>query len=167
MTEIDRRPSREEFHCAVEAMGAIPYFPTGEVARAAIATNLEQFIDSFAGLRWIIAQSTMHMRKWDGIAELRGIYCAGGFKPADGMHERTSLPTLLQIEEPPYYKPYKALLPPPPLSPAEEDELQAGIQLLEAKQAEYRREKAMKTAKEVFQAEEYREWLRRHEVNPT
>jgi hypothetical protein len=162
----DQRPRPEDFSRAVEALSSIPYFPGNEVARGAIAANLAQFVDSLTGLRWIIAQATMHMRKWEGIAELRGIYCAGGFKPADGIHERTSLPNLLQIEEPPYYKPYKALLPPPPLSPEEEEELQAGIQLLEAKQAEYRREKAMKTAKEVFQAEEYREWLRRHEVKP-
>lgn len=130
----DLAPEREHFDAAVRMLEAIPYFPRGAEARGAqlaIAAELEQFVESTSGLRYIVEQAISHMRKWEGVPELRGIYCAGGFKPRDGHYERPQVAQLAAADLPAYYEPYRALLPPPPPDPAIEAEIQKGIAELE------------------------------------
>lgn len=110
----DLAPEREHFDAAVRMLEAIPYFPRGAEARGAqlaIAAELEQFVESTSGLRYIVEQAISHMRKWEGVPELRGIYCAGGFIPRDGRYERPQVASLCSTEEPEYHKAYIGLLP--------------------------------------------------------
>lgn len=81
------KPSLQEIREAVEALASIPYFPSDPQARLPIAAAIEQFCESQAGLRFMIREAVMHMRRWGGVPELRGIYCVGGFTTLDGQRE--------------------------------------------------------------------------------
>jgi len=123
----------EDFGRAVEALAAIPYFPSAEMARAAIASELSSFCETMNGLMWIVTKAIAHMDRWSGMPELRGIYCSGGFTPLDGRIEQTKISALLVASEPEYYKPYKALLPEAPPSEEELEEFKQWAKNMDAK----------------------------------
>lgn len=75
----------------VRAMAAIPFFPTDEYAQQAIMTEIGKFVDREDGLKWLFDAAMNTMRKWEGIPELRGLYCTR-FKPADGVEAISTLP---------------------------------------------------------------------------
>lgn len=85
------RPTGKQLQGAVEELAAIPFFPTGESARVAIATQIGKFVAEAHQLRWLVDAAINVMRKWDGIPELRGLYCTR-FKPLDGVEGFCSLP---------------------------------------------------------------------------
>jgi hypothetical protein len=85
------RPTTEQLAGAVSELGAIPYFPTDSGAQLAIMVQLELFVSSAHELRWLITAAVAVMRKWEGVPELRGLYCTR-FKPADGKEVSCSLP---------------------------------------------------------------------------
>jgi hypothetical protein len=136
---------RDAVEVAVKLLGGIPYFPKDDdYAKAAIMAGISQFADSPEGVRWMAAQAIAHMRKWTGVPELRGIYCAGGFQPADGRHEACLIPSLNRSSLPAYYDPAPKLLPEPPMTAEEKSEMEAFIKDLEAKWAANRAERALK-----------------------
>lgn len=80
------KPTAADFTKAVIVMArTIPFFPNDELAQLAIAESLALFIDSQAGLAKVVKTAITTMREWQGVAELRGLYCAIGFAPADGI----------------------------------------------------------------------------------
>ncbi len=85
------KPTTEQISGAVSELGAIPYFPTDSGAQLAIMVQLELFVSSAHELRWLITAAVAVMRKWEGVPELRGLYCTR-FKPADGKEGTCSLP---------------------------------------------------------------------------
>ena len=109
-----REVTLREIQLAVKSMSSIPYFPTEEQGRAVIALAIQEFCGSLKGLKYTIRTACKKMPRWLGIAELRGIYCAGGFTPLDGKRESATLPEL----EPAYFDRSPKLLPPPPPDPS-------------------------------------------------
>ena len=89
-----REVTLREIQLAVKSMSSIPYFPTEEQGRAVIALAIQEFCGSLKGLKYTIRTACKKMPRWLGIAELRGIYCAGGFAPLDGEHASTTIPEL-------------------------------------------------------------------------
>jgi hypothetical protein len=122
------RPTADQIEKAVESLSCIPYFPVDRQGRYMIQLALGEFCESQAGLAWTVKQAVMNMRKWLGIPELRGIYCAGGFTPLDGKRETAILPEL----EPAYDQSPK-LLPPPPPDAAELEQYKAWVSQMQVK----------------------------------
>jgi hypothetical protein len=132
---MEHEDLRDAIDVAVRLLSGIPYFPGEEFARTAIMIGISQFAGSVEGVRWMASQALGHMKTWTGVPELRGIYCAGGWKPVDGRHEACSLPSLSK-SEPAYYQLAPVMrkrLPEPPEDPAEEARLQADIVELQKK----------------------------------
>jgi hypothetical protein len=68
---------------AVEAMTAIPFFPTEDMARTMIADELRQMCRSRVELFWLVKRMIELYRKWPGVPELRMVYCSKHI-PLDG-----------------------------------------------------------------------------------
>jgi hypothetical protein len=122
------RPSADQLALAVESLSCIPYFPVDRQGRYMIQLALGEFCESQAGLSYTVKQAVLNMRKWLGIPELRGIYCAGGFNPLDGKRETATLPEL----EPAYEQTPK-LLPPPPPDTAELEQYKTWVEQMKTK----------------------------------
>ena len=75
---------------AIEEMAAIPYFPTAEGAKLAIGSQLAKFVTGPQELRWLVDNAISAMRRWQGVPELRGLYCTR-YKPKDGIEAWCSL----------------------------------------------------------------------------
>jgi hypothetical protein len=71
---------------AISEMEAIPFFPTHEQAPAqgAIMRAILRFCDRLDGLRWLTDTAVERMKKWEGVGELRALYCTR-YRPADGL----------------------------------------------------------------------------------
>jgi hypothetical protein len=82
---------KEQIANAVGELAAIPYFPADEYARRAIMRQIAKFVDRPDHLHWLVNAALNTMRHWDGIPELRGLYCTK-FKPADGIEADCHLP---------------------------------------------------------------------------
>lgn len=82
---------RDQITSAVEELAAIPFFPREEGAKFAVMRHLEKFVSGPRELRWLVDAAVGAMRKWEGVAELRGLYCTK-FSPADGVESDCSLP---------------------------------------------------------------------------
>jgi len=82
---------KEQIANAVGELAAIPYFPADEHARRAIMQQIAKFVDRPDHLRWLVNAALNTMRHWDGIPELRGLYCTK-FKPADRIEADCHLP---------------------------------------------------------------------------
>jgi hypothetical protein len=82
---------KEQIAKAVGELAAIPYFPADEHARRAIMQQISKFVDCPNHLRWLVNAALNTMRHWDGIPELRGLYCTR-FKPADRIEADCHLP---------------------------------------------------------------------------
>lgn len=150
------KPDFNEILEAVETLGAIPFFPTEEASRRSIAAALEEFIASKNGLYFVVREAIMKMRRWAGVPELRGIYCAGGFKPLDGQQESSAI---LPAPQP---KPTVKLLPPPPPDATELAEYQTWLAQMEdkLKQIRTREERAALLYSIRHKDEEPPEWLK-------
>jgi hypothetical protein len=69
----------------------IPFFPRGEASQAVIISSIESFVSTVDELSWLTSAAVNHMRKWESLAELRGLFCTR-YKPRDGRRESCSLP---------------------------------------------------------------------------
>ena len=129
------KPTFEEILAAVKGMGGIPYFPADDPSREMIAGALGKFVETEAGLKFTIREAVSKMRRWDqGVPELRGIYCAGGFTPLDGIYEQCTTPNVLPDEAlPAYYQHAPKLLRPPEPSEEEKAEFKKWAAELEEK----------------------------------
>lgn len=76
---------------AIKYLAAIPFFPTDEYAQEAVMRELEKFVDQPVRLQWLVDAAINTMRKWEGVPELRGLYCTR-YRPADGRETSCSLP---------------------------------------------------------------------------
>jgi hypothetical protein len=146
---------------AVKFMGGIPFFPTDEFARAGIITSVMEFADSVEGIQWMAQQAVARMKKWTGVPELRGIYCAGGFEPRDGRREESPVMDS-DSSLPAYYLPAPKLLAPPPLDPADEAKLKTEMEALQKRidDGRARRELRRILFDKRYKPEEPPEWLK-------
>jgi hypothetical protein len=146
---------------AVKLMGGIPYFPVDEFARAGIIGGVMEFADSVEGIQWMAQHAVARMKKWAGVPELRGIYCAGGFMPRDGRREESPVMEL-GSSLPAYYLPAPKLLAPPPMEPAEEANLKAEMEALQKRidDGRARRELRRILFDKRYEPEEPPEWLK-------
>lgn len=80
------KPTQLELAAAqcVAEMEGIPFFPTGEMARAAIIRSLVEMANQPRELAELSKRMRTHYRKWPGEAELRGVFCTFA-KPRDGI----------------------------------------------------------------------------------
>src|SRR5215471_7048160 len=72
-----------------EKLFLIPYYPREN--HADVLEEIAAFVDRQDGLEWLIHEAVGTMKRWDGIPELRGLYCTR-FKPADGREADCRLP---------------------------------------------------------------------------
>lgn len=85
-------PSDAECMGAVVIMGRlIRYFPADIETRELIALSLKDFVRTAGELRWLAHIAANVMAEWNGLAELRGLYCTR-FPPKDGISAVSSLP---------------------------------------------------------------------------
>ena len=86
------RPTHEQFTAAVLALAElIPFFPQTEVGQTMIISALESFVATDEQLAWLTMNAANHMRKWSGLADLRGMFCTR-WKPLDGREEHCDVP---------------------------------------------------------------------------
>jgi len=86
------KPLPEHFTGAVEELSAIPFFPQETGPRIAVSKSLARFVGSVEALRWLTDTALDRMTKWQGVAELRALYCVK-YRPMDGQEGGTcSLP---------------------------------------------------------------------------
>lgn len=67
----------------VEALEALPFFPSGEIARTMIANEIRAMCSSPEQAHWLIQKMYRTYDKWPGPRELRAAFCSK-YKPADG-----------------------------------------------------------------------------------
>lgn len=74
---------------AVQALcNLIPFAPQDAISRAVIVRSLSRMIETPAQLEWFVDEAILRIRKWEGVGQLRGLYCTR-YKPADGLPENT------------------------------------------------------------------------------
>jgi hypothetical protein len=73
-----------QFSLAADELAAIPYYPREESARMAVLDALMRFVAGPSELRWLVRTAIDVMDKWEGVAQLRALYCTR-FRPADGI----------------------------------------------------------------------------------
>lgn len=117
------------------------------------------------------AQAVSHMKQWTGVPELRGIYCAGGWKPIDGRHESSSIPSLNASSVPAYHLPAPVMqkrLPEPPPTPEEVAKAQAWIKDFQEKLDASRAHRALKAAvfEKRYKPEKPPDWLKSCDPGP-
>jgi len=69
---------------AVSKLSVLPYFPADKPARAMIINLLTRMVSTDEQLDWLVERTCDLWSKWEGIRELRALYCAR-FKPKDGV----------------------------------------------------------------------------------
>ena len=69
---------------AVEALGALEFFPTDPGARKQIMRLLDRMVSDTEQLRWLVRTMVDHVGEWHGPTELRGVFCTR-FAPKDGV----------------------------------------------------------------------------------
>lgn len=69
----------------------IPFFPRTKAAQAVIISAIDGFVWTVDELNWLTDTAVNHMRKWESLAELRGLFCTK-YKPRDGRREHCALP---------------------------------------------------------------------------
>ena len=69
---------------AVEALGALEFFPTDPGARKQIMRLLDRMVSDTEQLRWLVRTMVDHVGEWHGPTELRGVFCTR-YRPKDGM----------------------------------------------------------------------------------
>jgi hypothetical protein len=145
---------------AVKLMGGIPFFPLDEFARAGIIAGIIEFADSVEGIQWMTQQAVSRLKKWTGVPELRGIYCAGGFAPRDGRITDSSV--MDEPSLPACYLPAPKLLPPLPMTEAEEAEMRAEMEELgrKIKESVARKRLASAVFDKKYKKPEEPEWLK-------
>lgn len=82
------KPTAEDFAWALDELGTIPFFPRDAGPKTAVLRHLEAFVDRRERLRWLVSSAVEFMTQWQGVAELRALYCVR-FRPADGIEGKT------------------------------------------------------------------------------
>lgn len=76
----------------IERMGEmINFFPKGELATAQLAVLIDRMVDTDEHMDWLTTAAISTIPKWQGFAQLRGIYCSR-FKPKDGFVVQSDMP---------------------------------------------------------------------------
>lgn len=77
------RITTQEAAAAVLIMGRmIPFFPGDEPTREFIARSLQTFVAGPDELNWLVNVAVNALHKWQGLAEIRGLYCSR-YRPLD------------------------------------------------------------------------------------
>lgn len=69
------------------AMGrlmAMPFFPTDQLVKLAVADEINAIAATDEQLEWLIRRVTVLFSQWPGLSEIRAVYCSR-FKPVDGI----------------------------------------------------------------------------------
>lgn len=140
----------------------IPGFPREADTQKIIAELVLEFATDPQGLLLMAKQAAQRMRIWGGVAELRGIYCALGFTPADGRKEESVLLPLPKPENLPAYLPAPELERPAAPTAEELAEHAAFVEQMNRKLADHSIKKSMREQRSVEAQDIYREWQRKH-----
>jgi len=76
--------THEEATMAVEAMTALPFFPSAGAAQALVADELMRMCQTGERAMWLVRRMTQLFTKWPGIREMRAVYCSK-FATKDGV----------------------------------------------------------------------------------
>lgn len=86
------KPSESDLGRSVLMMqGVIPFFPDAEIPLTIILRLMRDMINTVDELDWLTTTACNTMQKWEGFAQLRGLFCAR-FKPADGLFTVCTIP---------------------------------------------------------------------------
>ena len=93
-------------------LASLPYFPSEDIARAAIAKQVASMCRDLDQARWLMDRALQLWTKWEGPRELRALLCAR-HKPHDGIEVNLStvFPDGIPSEKPPQAWSPKALPP--------------------------------------------------------
>lgn len=84
--------SIESAAASIAAMEAlIPFFPRDTNAQDYILAALRKMIATEEQLRWLTETAINSIQKWEGLPQLRGLFCSH-FRPADGIEMECSVP---------------------------------------------------------------------------
>ncbi len=75
----------------VARLGALPYFPSDDDARIAIAEVFAEAAVTIEQVKWTVKHCLKIWDKWEGPHELRAVLCSR-FRPADGVEAFSRLP---------------------------------------------------------------------------
>lgn len=76
---------------AVKTMrDVIPFFPATAEGQTVITAALASVVGTTDQLDWLVMTACNSLKSWQGLAELRGIFCSR-FRPADGMTVESGL----------------------------------------------------------------------------
>lgn len=92
------KPTKQDIFEAVETLEVLSFFPRDSVAAKRVIMQLiESMVDTVEGLDWLVSTMVNRVGKWEGPAELRGIFCAF-HKPADGIYAESIIPGFTQTD---------------------------------------------------------------------
>ena len=97
-----------------KAMGrlmAMPFFPTDQLVKLAVADDLNAIAATDEQLEWLIRRVTALFSQWPGLSEIRAVYCSR-FKPVDGVEVYSGVYPDGIPPERPEPAPTRAALPP-------------------------------------------------------
>jgi hypothetical protein len=78
-------PTSHQIMEALRAMrSVIPFFPNEDAATAIISTVLVKLVRTPEELNWLTTAAIISMTKWEGIPQLRALYCTR-YTPHDGL----------------------------------------------------------------------------------
>ena len=76
----------------VAELSVLPRFPFDQDARLMVLRTLTEMVQDEAALDWLVQRAVNLWSKWEGIRELRAIYCSR-FHPGDGIETTSALYT--------------------------------------------------------------------------
>jgi len=82
--------THEEAGLVVEAMAAIPYFPRDGAAKAMVAAELVDMVETIEQGMWLARRYARLYEEWKGLGEMRAVYCSK-FQPQDGLEAVSAL----------------------------------------------------------------------------
>jgi hypothetical protein len=74
----------------VAELSVLPRFPFDQDARLMILRTLSEMVKDEAALDWLIQRAVNLWNKWEGIRELRAIYCSR-YYPGDGIETTSAI----------------------------------------------------------------------------
>src|ERR1700752_3860223 len=86
-------PAPEECDKAVAVLSLIiPFFPKDKPTLNFISGQVREMVNTPEELGWLVRTATAVITDWRGPAQLRGIYCGGGYHPRDGIYVGSNIP---------------------------------------------------------------------------
>jgi hypothetical protein len=76
----------------------ISFVPASDIARLAIASQLQAFVCDADELEWLVREAARHFRTWPAMMELRALYCSR-YEPRDGLSAALAEEELPKIPE--------------------------------------------------------------------